>query len=102
MKAFYFLFTGRQRCTFVNCAMTCTLRTASAADAALIADISRQTFSETFAADNKPEDMKLFLDEQFTRGRLMLEVGRPEHHFILAYVGEDVAGYVKLREGKKQ
>jgi ribosomal protein S18 acetylase RimI-like enzyme len=82
--------------------MTCTLRTATAADALLIADISRQTFSETFAADNDPADMQLFFEQQFTRGRLMLEVGRPELHFVLAYVGEEVAGYVKLREGKKQ
>ncbi|GAA4344841.1 GNAT family N-acetyltransferase [Flaviaesturariibacter amylovorans] len=80
--------------------MTYTLRTATAADAALVADISRQTFYDTFANDNKPEDMALFLDEQFTKGRLMLEVGRPEHHFVLAYDGPEVAGYVKLREGR--
>jgi diamine N-acetyltransferase len=86
----------------VNCGMTCTLRMATVADAELIADISRQTFYETFAPDNDPADMQLFLDQQFTRGRLMLEVGRPELQFILAYQDGEVAGYVKLREGKKQ
>lgn len=80
--------------------MTFTLRTATAADATLVADISRQTFYDAFAADNTPEDMALFLNEQFTRGRLMLEVGRPGLHFILAYDGPTVAAYAKLRDGK--
>jgi len=77
-----------------------SLRNATRQDAELIADLSRETFYETFAPDNKPEDMQLFLDRQFTRGRLMLEVGRPDMEFILAYTGGEVAGYVKLRRGK--
>ncbi|RYZ19527.1 MAG: GNAT family N-acetyltransferase [Chitinophagaceae bacterium] len=80
--------------------MTCTLRTATVYDAELIADISRKTFYETFAADNTEADMRLFLAQQFTRGRLILEVGRPELHFVLAYVGKEVAGYVKLRDAR--
>ncbi|WP_121352960.1 GNAT family N-acetyltransferase [Flavisolibacter nicotianae] len=81
--------------------MDFTLRYATRNDAELIADISRQTFYDTFAADNTEEDMAKFLDEQFTRGKLMMEVGSPENSFLLAYSGEDVAGYIKLREGKK-
>ena len=78
-----------------------SLRYATKEDAVLIADISRQTFYDTFAADNSKEDMDKFLNEQFTRGKLMLEVGAPENIFLLAYHGCEVAGYVKLREGKK-
>ncbi|RYZ48514.1 MAG: hypothetical protein EOO14_21995, partial [Chitinophagaceae bacterium] len=55
--------------------MNITLRYATTEDAALVADISRQTFYDTFAADNTPENMDKFLSEQFTRGKLMLEVG---------------------------
>ncbi|MDB6136906.1 MAG: family N-acetyltransferase [Verrucomicrobiales bacterium] len=80
--------------------MTCTLRKATIADAELIADMSRQTFYDTFAADNDPADMQLFLNEQFTRGRLLIEVGRPGLEFILAYVGSEVAGYLKLRDAR--
>ena len=40
-------------------------------DAELIADISRQTFYDTFAEHNTKEDMDKFMSEQFTRGRLM-------------------------------
>ena len=78
-----------------------SLRYATSNDAILIADISRQTFYDTFAADNSEENMKKFLDEQFTKGRLMLEVGDPENIFLLAYDETTVAGYVKLRNGKK-
>ena len=68
-------------------------------DAVLIANISQQTFYETFAADNTQEDMEMFLTQQFTKGKLMLEVGRPDLTFLLAYAGKEIAGYVKLREG---
>ncbi|TCJ14031.1 N-acetyltransferase [Flaviaesturariibacter flavus] len=80
--------------------MTCTIRTATVADAELIADISRQTFYDTFAPDNDPADMQLFLEQQFTRGRLLLEVGRPGLTFLIASVNRSVAGYVKLRDAR--
>lgn len=81
--------------------MNLSIRYATKDDAELIADISRQTFYDTFAADNRKEDMDKFLNEQFTRGRLMLEVGARDNTFLLAYDGEAVAGYVKLRDAKR-
>jgi ribosomal protein S18 acetylase RimI-like enzyme len=80
--------------------MNLRFRSATRNDAELIADISQQTFYDTFAADNSEEDMDKFLKEQFTKGRLMLEVGAPENDFILAYADEEMAGYAKLRDGK--
>lgn len=80
--------------------MELTIRLATKKDAALIADLSRQTFYETFAATNTPQDMQKFLNLQFTKGRLMLEVGVPENIFLLAYHQNKVAGYVKLRDGR--
>lgn len=81
--------------------MNLSIRRATTADAALIADISRQTFYDTFAPDNTKEDMDKFLSEQFTRHTLMMEVGLKENHFLLAYADDEIAGYVKLRDGKK-
>ncbi|RYF87336.1 MAG: GNAT family N-acetyltransferase [Chitinophagaceae bacterium] len=80
--------------------MSISIRMATREDAVLIADISRQAFYDTFAADNTKEDMEKFLEEQFTRGRLMMEVGSPENTFLLATIDNEVAGYVKLRDGK--
>lgn len=78
--------------------MSLTIRVATKDDARLIADISHQTFYESFAADNSKADMDKFLNQQFTKGKLMLEVGTAENYFLLAFDGEEVAGYVKLRD----
>ncbi|MFL5742849.1 MAG: GNAT family N-acetyltransferase [Flavisolibacter sp.] len=80
--------------------MSLFIRYATKADAPLIADISHQTFYETFASENTAEDMRKFLSEQFTKGKLMLEVGTPENTFLLAYQDNQPAGYVKLRNAK--
>jgi ribosomal protein S18 acetylase RimI-like enzyme len=44
--------------------------------------------------------MEIFLNTQFTRGRLMLEVGTPGKTFLLAEEGDKIAGYVKLNENR--
>lgn len=75
-----------------------TIREATTADAELIAELSRQTFYETFAADNSKEDMNMFMSEQFTKEALMEEVGAPGNIFLLAYADGAVAGYARLRE----
>lgn len=80
--------------------MNFSIREATKEDGVLIADISRQTFYATFAADNTKEDMEKFMQEQFTRGKLIIEVGSPNNYFFIASLNNEVAGYVKLREGK--
>jgi len=69
-------------------------------DAELIADLSQKTFFDTFAPYNSKEDMEKFLKEQFNKEALMKEVGDMRNIFFLAYVGKEVVGYLKLREGK--
>lgn len=78
--------------------MSIVIREATMQDARLIADISHQTFYDTFAAANSKADMDKFLNEQFTKGRLMLEVGAKQNIFLLAYEDNNIAGYVKLRD----
>ncbi|HVT84347.1 MAG TPA: GNAT family N-acetyltransferase [Chitinophagaceae bacterium] len=75
-----------------------TIKEATRKDAELIADMSRQTFYDTFAADNREEDMDQFLDEVFTKKELIKEVGAKNNIFLLAYVDEQPAGYVRMRE----
>ena len=81
--------------------MSLNIRYATLEDASMIADISHITFYDAFAADNTLADMRKFLNEQFTKGKLMLEVGAPENIFLLASDASGVAGYVKLRDAKK-
>lgn len=80
--------------------MTIEIRTAGKKDAALIADLSRKTFYDTFAPHNTAADMEKFMAEQFTGEKLMAEVGTPENTFLLANVAEKPAGYACLREWK--
>jgi diamine N-acetyltransferase len=78
------------------------IRLATIADAEVIADISRQTFYETFGFLNTRENMDKFMSEQFNREKLIEEVGEPENIFLLAFDGATAIGYVRLREGEKQ
>jgi len=75
-----------------------TLRKASIDDAELIADLSRKTFYDSFAAYNTKENMDKFLNEQFTKDDLMKEVSTENNIFLLAYNGSTPVGYVRLRE----
>jgi hypothetical protein len=53
-------------------------------EAGLIADLSRRTFFETFAAFNSNIDMDTFMEKQFTRNILIQEVLDPTNIFFLA------------------
>ncbi|OQP52663.1 hypothetical protein A4H97_24715 [Niastella yeongjuensis] len=77
-----------------------TIRIAEATkkEAELIANLSRKTFYDSFAGDNSKEDMDKFLNEQFTREKLMAEVGAAGNIFLLAYDGDEVLGYARMRE----
>lgn len=77
-----------------------TVRYATPADAELIADLSRQTFYESYVSYNTKEDMDKFMSEQFTKEALMKEVEMPGNIFLLAYRDHEVKGYVRMRESK--
>jgi len=79
-----------------------TIRLATVADGSLIADMSRQTFYETFAGQNTAENMEKFMSEQFSREKLMNEAGAPGNIFLLAFAGDVPVGYVKMREGQQK
>ena len=74
------------------------IRIANSKDAALIADLSRETFYKAFAPANTKADMDKFMNEVFTHEGLMAELDLPNNIFLLAYAGDEVAGYVRLRD----
>ncbi len=77
--------------------MNISIRKAGVEDAGLIASISRETFYDTFAADNTAEDMHLFMEQQFQVNKLEAEVFNPENMFFLAYEADTPVGYFKLK-----
>ena len=74
------------------------IRYATAEDAAMIAELSRRTFYDTFASQNTQEDMDKFMNEQFTRPGLIEEVTAPGNIFIIAEINDESVGYARLRE----
>jgi ribosomal protein S18 acetylase RimI-like enzyme len=67
-------------------------------EAELIAIISRETFYDTYAAENTAANMAKFMTQQFGKAMLMAEVGAAGNYFFLAYQNEAIAGYLKLKE----
>lgn len=76
-----------------------SIRIANAEDAELVAEISRETFCETFGPFNTQSDMDKFLSQQFVKEKLVEQVTREGTIFLLAYINNEPAGYVFLKEG---
>lgn len=76
------------------------IRRASIEDAKLLADLGARTFVETFAKDNSPEDMAVYLAASFSAGRLTEELTDPLSVFFVAEVEGSAAGYAKIHSGE--
>ena len=63
------------------------IRHATAADAALLAELGARTFAETFAADNRPEDMAAYLASAFSVEQTAAELSDPRATWLLAEIG---------------
>lgn len=81
----------------LNCTPKVTVEVASPEDAQVLVEIGIKTFHETFASFNTAEDMKLYLEKNFTVQQLTLELTDKANTFLLAKTGEAVVGYAKLR-----
>ena len=79
-----------------------TLKEVVPADASILQQISRQTFSETFADVNSPENIRKYLEVDLSIERLRQEITTPGSRFFFAMAGEEVAGYLKLNTGDAQ
>jgi ribosomal protein S18 acetylase RimI-like enzyme len=68
----------------------------------LLQNVGRQTFLETFAADNSAENMKKYLEEGFSFEKLMVELLDENAVFYFAWINKNVIGYLKLNFGTSQ
>ena len=76
------------------------VRHASIEDAKLLAELGAQTFAETFAKDNSPEDMAAYLADSFSVERLTAELNEPSSVFFVAETDGGAAGYAKIQAGE--
>jgi hypothetical protein len=84
---------------FVKQPSNLVIRLATAADAQLLAELGARTFSETFAADNTPEDMAAYLAVSFGPTLQAAELAEPHSLFLIAEVEEPPAGMRSSSQG---
>jgi ribosomal protein S18 acetylase RimI-like enzyme len=73
----------------------------NAAVATQLADLGRQTFQDTFGADNRPEDMAAYLAANFSAEKQLAELEDVDTVFLLARMHQELVGYAKLRFNSK-
>lgn len=64
--------------------------------------ISRETFYDSFASMNTPENMAQYLEEGFSVEKLTREFNDPNSAFYFAHLDDEVVGYLKLNFGGAQ
>lgn len=77
----------------------CAVRLATADDALLLARMGARTFRDTFGADNTAEDMAAYLARSFSPEIQAAELADAATDFLIAFAGDEPAGYAKVRAG---
>jgi ribosomal protein S18 acetylase RimI-like enzyme len=76
-----------------------TVRRATPADAALIAELGAATFREAFAAFNRPEDLAHYLAKAYGVAQQSAELADPRVTYLIGEAGGRPAGFAMLRRG---
>lgn len=79
--------------------MSIVIRAGVATDASGLAELAARTFRETFAADNRPEDIALHTAHAYGTSRQERELVDPDIATLLVEVDGQLAGYAQLRSG---
>lgn len=82
--------------------MTITMTACSMEDAQALKEIGYETFNETFAAQNSPENMQHYLEKAFNLKQLERELANPLSQFFFIKWNDDIAGYLKVNIGEAQ
>lgn len=64
--------------------------------------LSIKTFTDTFAKDNTPEDLKEYLNQAYTEEKLISELQNKQSEFYFIYSDDRLAGYLKLNVNDAQ
>jgi ribosomal protein S18 acetylase RimI-like enzyme len=81
---------------------TIQIRKATLNDISVLQKISIQTFTETFAAVNTPENINSYITEKLNIEQLSKELKHPSSEFFIAILNDEVVGYLKLNSGEAQ
>ena len=81
---------------------TIEIRKATVSDLETIQKISIQTFIETFAAVNTPENIADYIKNSLNTEQLTAELNNVNSKFYIAYSNDEVVGYLKINFGDAQ
>lgn len=81
---------------------TIEIRKATVSDLETIQKISIQTFTETFAAVNTPENIANYIKNSLNTEQLTAELNNLSSQFYIAYSNDEVVGYLKINFGDAQ
>lgn len=81
---------------------TIEIRKATVSDLETIQKISIQTFIETFAAVNTPENIANYIKNSLNTEQLTAELNNLSSQFYIAYSNDEVVGYLKINFGDAQ
>ena len=76
-----------------------TIRCATLEDATLLAFIGAETFFDTFAHDNFPENIGFYLSTSFSTEIQAAELADPASTFLIAELDGETVGYAHLKTG---
>ena len=80
--------------------MSISIRLGVAADAPALAELAAHTFRDTFATENRPEDMALHIARAYGTSQQSNELVDPNITTLLIEVDGQLAGYAQLRSGE--
>ena len=81
---------------------TIAIKRVTLSDLDQLQKIGRQTFIETFSADNTDENMNQYLEQGFSSEKLTAELNNEGSEFYFAELDGKVIGYLKLNVGQSQ
>ena len=81
---------------------TIEIRKATISDLETIQKISIQTFTETFAAVNTPDNINNYIERSFNSEQLLTELKNDNSLFYIAYLNIEPIGYLKINVADAQ
>jgi len=63
----------------------------------MLAELGAKTFYETFAKDNTPENISLYMKKSFSKEIQLNELSKPDIIFLIVELEDEPVGYAKLK-----
>lgn len=84
--------------------MKLEIRKATIEDAAILTEMARKSFYDTFHdhPKNAPEDLKSYMDEAFTAEVFAEELADKDSIFFVAEIEDEIVGYAKLKQNSRE